>query len=197
MSIALLRSPGGTLLLPDRTAVLLDRADGGNLVVLPPRPVWERSELDREELIQWSYLVAASGRAMLEVLPQLAGGCVNYWEAGNWALNDEAGPPGRKRAEDHRRVHLHLLGRSPVASDPAWRWGESPVFPRFSDRLNWAATFERLTATECDAVVRHARHRLEEKYLVNPGGIAAGQLCRGCGYSAVVAAEGSGCEECQ
>lgn len=80
MSITLLRTPGGTLLLPDLASVLLDRADGGNLVVLPPRPVWERSELDQEELVQWGFLVASSGRAMLDVLPQLDGGCINYWE---------------------------------------------------------------------------------------------------------------------
>ena len=33
---------------------------------------------------------------MIDVLPQLAGGCINYWEAGNWALNDEAEPKGAR-----------------------------------------------------------------------------------------------------
>ena len=59
---------------------------------------------------------------MLDVLPQLAGGCINYWEAGNWALNDAADPKGRKDARAHRQMHLHLLGRSPSSADPAWAW---------------------------------------------------------------------------
>jgi len=99
MSLTLLRSDGGFLTLPDRTALLVSRENGGNLVVNPPRPVWERSELTPAELTQFAFLVGAAGRAMIDLLPQLAGGCVNYWEAGNWALNDEAEPSGRKRAE--------------------------------------------------------------------------------------------------
>ena len=132
-------------MLPDRASLLVSRENGGNLVVNPPRPVWERSELTPIELRTVRFLVAAAGRAMIDVLPQLAGGCVNYWEAGNWALNDEAEPKGRKTARAHRQMHLHLLGRSPSSADPAWAWGESPIFPRFADKTSWAASFERLT----------------------------------------------------
>jgi diadenosine tetraphosphate (Ap4A) HIT family hydrolase len=185
MSIQLLVSPGGTLLLPDSTSVLLDRADGGNLVVLPPRPVWERSELTKEELSQWSYLVAAAGRAMLDVLPQLGGGCLNYWEAGNWALNDEAEPRGRKRGDHHKRVHLHLLGRSPGSTDPHWRWGESPEFPRYADRLRWSTTFQRLSPEECHAIVAETSRQLTAKYSVPDSRVIAGATCPGCGYPAV------------
>src|SRR5688500_17859844 len=64
-------SPGGTVALPELP--LLDRADGGHLVVHPQRPVWERSLLTARELASWSRLVAATGAAMLECLPQLAG----------------------------------------------------------------------------------------------------------------------------
>jgi hypothetical protein len=182
VSIAFLRSPGGTLLLPDRSSVLLDRADGGNLVVLPPRPVWERSELTREELTQWSYLVAASGRAMLDVLPQLEGGCINYWEAGNWALNDEAAPAGRKRGDRYKRVHLHLLGRSPESTNPNSQWGESPVFPRYAERLSWSAGYERLTPEECEGIGAQAQRLLTATYGVDPAGIQLGDRCPGCGY---------------
>ena len=182
MSIELLSAPGGRLLLPDRQSVLLDRADGGNLVVLPPRPVWERSELEREGLVQWSYLVAACGRAMLDVLPQLEGGCINYWEAGNWALNDEAEPRGRKRADQHRSLHLHLLGRSPRSSNPNWQWGESPIFPRYGERLSWSASFQRLTPEECEAIVNRAGTLLSSKYGVAPAEVQKGERCPTCGY---------------
>src|SRR5215212_2638063 len=98
---------GGFLALPDPTLVMVSREDGGNLVVLPPREVWERSELTPQELALWSFLVSATATAMLDVLPQLDGGCINYWDAGNWALNDDADPKGRKRADEYRRLHLH------------------------------------------------------------------------------------------
>ena len=86
------------MVLPDEKLVLVDRSDGGNLIVNPPRDVWERSELTPAELVAWSFLVAATGRAMIDVLPQLEGGCVNYWEAGNWALHHDAEPAGPKTA---------------------------------------------------------------------------------------------------
>ena len=39
MSITLLRCSGGEIVLPNRTLVLVDRHDGGNLIVNPPREV--------------------------------------------------------------------------------------------------------------------------------------------------------------
>jgi hypothetical protein len=115
MSATLFQCRGGRLVLPARTLVLVSREDGGNLVVEPPRPVWERSELEPDELTAWSTLVAAAERAMLDVLPQLADGCINDWEAGNWALNEAAPPVGPKTGPRHRSLHLHLLGRSRTA----------------------------------------------------------------------------------
>jgi GNAT superfamily N-acetyltransferase len=147
----LFQGDGGTVVLPG--LVLVSRLDGGHLVVNPPREVWERSELTRVELAEWSVLVAAAGRAMIDVLPQLAGGCVNYWEAGNWALHDAAQPRGPKDPRVHRRVHLHLLGRSRHATHESWQWGEAPRFPRFADRHVWAHGFEPLSSEECEAIV--------------------------------------------
>ena len=147
----LFQGAGGHIVLPD--LLLVGRLDGGHLIVNPPREVWERSELTKDELTAWSLLVAATGRAMIDVLPQLAGGCVNYWEAGNWALHDDAAPRGPKDPRVHRRVHLHLLGRSRHATHESWRWGEAPHFPAFADRFAWARGFEPLSIDECDAIV--------------------------------------------
>ena len=146
---------GGEVVLPDQP--LVDRIDGGNLIVNPPRSVWERSELTATELSTWSFLVAATGRAMLDALPQLEGGCINYWEAGNWALNDAADPRGPKTPTLHRRVHLHLLGRSPRAKHPAWKFGEAPMWPTYAGREKWFAGFQPLTRDECSAVVDRLR----------------------------------------
>ena len=181
MSLILFSSAGGQLVLPEKASLLASRENGGNLVVNPPRPVWERSELTPAELTQFGFLVAAAGRAMLDVLPQLAGGCLNYWEAGNWALNDEAEPKGRKTARAHRSMHLHLLGRSPTSAEPAWQWGESPRFPAFSEKGSWAAGFERFTSAECAAIVTTTDALLRSKYLVRDDQIAPWS-CGGDGY---------------
>jgi len=157
------KAAGGTVVLPK--TVFLDREDGGHLIVNPPKDVWEQSELSALDLAHWCFLVGAIGRAMIDVLPQLDGGCVNYFEAGNWALNDAAPPKGRKkRAPDHRRVHMHVFGRSPQATHPSWRWGEAPRLPDYKDRQRWAADFEPLTAKECSAIVKRAKELLKIRY---------------------------------
>jgi diadenosine tetraphosphate (Ap4A) HIT family hydrolase len=191
MAITLFKCAGGTVVLPSRGAALVSREDGGNLIVNPPHEVWERSELTPQELAAWGALAAAAGRAMIDTLPQLAGGCVNYWEAGNWALSDTAAPRGPKRAPEHRRVHLHLLGRSPRAKHPAWRWGEAPKFPDYADRLEWAREFERLTAEECQIIIVIAMNRLITRGEIE--GFSESARCGLCGYPCV----GNSCEECE
>ncbi len=171
MSRTLLVGPGGRLMLPETANLLCSREEGGHLVVLPPRDVWERSELDRDELMHWGFLVAAAGRAMIETLPQLEKGCINYWEARNWALNAEADPVGPKTPRQHRHLHLHVLGRSRTATREAWRWGESPRFPDFAERHTWAAGFAPLTGDESKAIVAHAVSTLTSRYAVPAGAL--------------------------
>jgi hypothetical protein len=167
--------------VPDEL-VLVDRADGGALVVLPPREVWDRSELSSVELCSWSLLVAATAKAMLEALPQLQSGCINYWEAGNWSLNDQASPVGFKSPRDHRRVHLHLLGRCPLATSSSWKWGEAPRFPDFADRHIWAADHKRLNPDECRSIVSLLESILRETYNFQTDQIKPWSICLSCGY---------------
>ena len=141
---------------------LLDRQDGGNLWVEPARPVWDRTDLEPKELIGWQLLVAATAQAMLEGLPQLDGGCLNYWDAGNWSLHPSAEPVGPKRGTDHRGLHLHLMGRSRTAVSPAWTFGEAPLFPRWSEREQAARAYEALTVGECGRIVRRLTKVLQE-----------------------------------
>lgn len=163
-SVVVFSNAGGTVTVPPAGHLLIDRGDGGQLVVHPPRPVWERGELALDELTRWSCLVAATGWAMLDVLPQLAGGCVNYWEAGNWALNADAYPPGDKTPVAYRRVHAHVIGRSVTAAHPSWSWGEAPAFPRYQDRERWSAAFMPLTPAECAAIAERVAFRLRTAY---------------------------------
>ncbi len=193
MSLELFKCVGGEIILPNRDLVLISRQDGGNLVVNPLREVWERSELTPFELTNWSFLVAATGKAMLDVLPQLENGCLNYWEAGNWALNIESNPTGAvKTAKDFRKVHLHLLGRNPNTLNPDLKWGESPKFPDFSERFVWAGKNERLSADECVEIVRSVKIQLLEIYALRPNQIEKWTICQICGYPIAE----SNCPEC-
>lgn len=194
MSRVLFTCTGGEIVLPD--AVLVSREDGGNLIVNPPREVWERSELTPGELTRWSFLVAAAGKAMLDSLPVLDRGCINYWEAGNWALNEDAAPRGPKTPREHRRVHLHLLGRSRTARHPSWQWGEAPRFPMYSERAAWSAGFERLTAEECRAIVTRIEELLIDPYGLT--GITRSAPCSACGYPTPRQQDGDKhlCREC-
>jgi len=192
VALTLLKCGGGQLTLPDAASLLLDRLDGGNLVVLPPRDVWERGELQANELTAFGFQVAAAAHAMLAALPQLADGCLNYWEAGNWALNEAAEPVGPKQPRHHRHMHLHLLGRSPSGQ----RWGESPRFPDFAERDTAATSFARLTPAECYAVVTGTQARLISYYGVSPGDIAPWTTCRQCKYPTPDVVDGL-CRECQ
>ena len=179
MSHVLLQGAGGRLTLPDPRTIMIDRADGGQLVVYPPRPVWDRTALDAGELTQWNFLVAAAAAAMLDTLPQLRDGCINYWDAGNWALNAAADPAGPKRGPAHRVLHQHLIGRSPRSADPSWAWGESPFYPAFADRFAWSVGKAPLTAAECGVVVARTVHLLFDQYRV---AAAAPDVCVRCGY---------------
>lgn len=186
-SHVLLRASGGEVRLPDPRTIMIDRRDGGQLVVYPPRPVWDRTALAPAELDAWNVLVAATARAMLDQLPQLDGGCLNYWDAGNWALHADAAPAGAKTGPAHRFLHQHLIGRSPRADDPDWRWGEAPVYPRFADRFAWSRNKAAFTAAECVEIVARAREVLVDVYGVAPADIESGGTCGSCGYPAPVA----------
>ncbi len=182
MAHVLYRGVGGSVTLPDPRTIMIDRRDGGQLVVYPPRRVWDRTALDGSELTQWNLLVAAAAAAMLDTLPQLRDGCVNYWDAGNWALNSEAAPEGPKTGPAHRVLHQHLVGRSPASADPSWAWGESPFFPHFRDRFAWSAGKAPLMPAECVAVVARLSQVMIERYGVTEAGVGA--VCARCGYPA-------------
>ena len=51
MSHVIMRGSGGRVCLPDPATTMIDRADGGQLVLYPPRRVWDRTALTRLSLI--------------------------------------------------------------------------------------------------------------------------------------------------
>lgn len=187
MSHVLVHGRGGRVCLPDPESVMIDRADGGQLVLYPPRRVWDRTALTSDELSAWHVLIAAAARAMLDTLPQLAGGCLNYWDSGNWALHPVANPPGPKDPRVARVLHQHLCGRSPSSTDPTWQWGEQPSFPAYADRVAWSVGKSVLTAAECVAIVGRIVSALREVYGDPTAQDITSGPCGACGYPAPTA----------
>ncbi|MEO8202131.1 MAG: hypothetical protein ABI679_16490, partial [Gemmatimonadota bacterium] len=98
----------------------------------------------------------------------------------------------------HRSMHLHLLGRSPASTDPSWRWGESPRFPDFADRLTWSVNYTRLNQEECNAVVRRVEALLTSRYHMSSAHIAPWAPCETCDYPTSRRGERDAflCDEC-
>ncbi len=94
-------------------------------------------------------------------------------------------------------MHLHLLGRSPTSTRPAWRWGESPRFPDFAERHDWSAGHERFTADECRAVVERVEERLLSVYGVARSRVAPWHMCPTCAYPTADARSDARCLECE
>jgi hypothetical protein len=177
---------------------MVSRLDGGNLIVLPPREVWDRSELTPAELTQWSFLVAATARAITRRFAAARRRMHQLLGRGQLAAQPTG---GATRSEEWARAPqaAHApAGRSPTATDPSWRWGEAPNFPDFADRHTWAEKFERLNAEECRNIVARAESLLRERYGVPAGDLTSWSPCAACGYPTLLeqGTTGARCTEC-
>ncbi|MCA3027318.1 MAG: hypothetical protein ING66_01860 [Rhodocyclaceae bacterium] len=102
----LLKCSGGTVALLNMTTV--DHADGVRLCINTPREVWEHVELSAIMPTQCGFLVAATGQAMMAVLPQLKDGCINYRAAGFQPIDTRQYKVALRRIAKYR-PHKHGL----------------------------------------------------------------------------------------
>ena len=75
------------------------REDGGHLVLLKKEPIYDRSEMDAEEAIDFIRITMIIGKAMYNVLGVER---LNYEDLGNWGVDKPLGS----------KMHLHFFGRS-------------------------------------------------------------------------------------
>jgi hypothetical protein len=94
---------------------------------------------------------------------------------------------------------MHLLGRSRTAADHAWRWGEAPKFPDYSERRSWMAKFARLCPEECQAIVEKVTTLLTTHYGMHASHIAPWSTCPACRYPTRIESGQAQrvCAECQ
>jgi len=83
---------------------LIDRIDGGHILISPKKPLLDRTEMTDEQALEFMKLTMLIGKAIevgmtsrgIEIMR------INYQDMGNWAFKRNASP----------HFHLHIFGRS-------------------------------------------------------------------------------------
>ncbi len=98
---------------------LVDRDDGGHVVIQPRRRIRSRQDLSPEQAIEFIRLTLIVGEAMTLGLSKqgVPIGRINYQDSGNWSVFKPEGP----------FFHYHLFGRSLEARHQ--KYGEALHFP--------------------------------------------------------------------
>src|SRR5688572_2513879 len=81
---------------------LIDREDGGHIIIEPKRKIVDRQQLKASEAIEFMRLTLIVGEAMKTVLSAhgITIGRINYQDNGNWSVLKPEGP----------HFHLHIYG---------------------------------------------------------------------------------------
>jgi diadenosine tetraphosphate (Ap4A) HIT family hydrolase len=120
------------------------------LVVIPDRPVDERSKLSPFEALELTFLSIVAGKLLKR---QHGAAWINYQENGNWQLDT-----GKERI-----LHLHVYGRSKSAKSQ--QYGEALSFPLRKDLDAWQV--EPYTVTETNADIEKAADIVQEQWAVS------------------------------
>lgn len=111
------QSPNFTIEAPIKP--LVDRQDGGHLIIHPVVAVTDRQQLTPELAIELMRLTIVAGQVMCDVMRRhgVDIGRINYQDNGNWSVFAPGGAT----------MHIHLYGRA--ISARIQRYGEATFFP--------------------------------------------------------------------
>lgn len=134
---------------------LVDRTDGGHIIIDPKAAAPNRQSLTPPQAIELMRLTLVAGEAMTVVLRKhgVDIGRINYQDNGNWSVFKPEGP----------RLHYHLYGRAKGAV--VQRYGQSLHFPHKDEAPAFYRTFRPLTNDDVEAVGREMASLLQtDKY---------------------------------
>lgn len=134
------RSQHFTVEAPEKP--LIDRQDGGHIVINPIEPVADRQMLTPYQAIDLMRLTIVAGHAMREVMRShgIDIGRINYQDNGNWSVFAPGGPT----------LHIHLYGRAIHAR--IQRYGEATYFPHRDREPEFYSRLEPLTQADIRAM---------------------------------------------
>lgn len=121
---------------------LIDRHDGGHIVIDPIKKVRDRQQLTPTQAIELMRLTIVVGKAMTKVMNAhgVDIGRINYQDNGNWGVLTPEGP----------WMHVHLYGRAKSAKIQVY--GQATYFPHREENPAFYATLLPLTKEDCAAI---------------------------------------------
>jgi diadenosine tetraphosphate (Ap4A) HIT family hydrolase len=126
---------------------LVDRFDGGHVVINPIVRISDRQQLTAHLAIECMRLTIVAGDAMTTVLRRhgVNIGRINYQDNGNWGVFTKEGP----------YFHVHLYGRAVNAR--IQKYGQACYFPHREEQPGFYADLKPLTMDD----VREMRSEIE------------------------------------
>jgi hypothetical protein len=117
---------------------LVDRDDGGHVIIDPVVSVRDRQELIPKLAVEFMRLSVVTGQAMTTVMIKhgVDIGRINYQDNGNWSVFLPEGP----------HLHLHLYGRATNAKYQ--RYGQACYFPHKDENPGFYKHFQPLDAKD-------------------------------------------------
>jgi diadenosine tetraphosphate (Ap4A) HIT family hydrolase len=121
-----------SVISPDKP--LIDRADGGHIIIFPKMSFVDRQQLNPKQAIELMRLTMVVGRAMTTVMNEHGFdiGRINYQDNGNWAVFKPKGP----------HLHVHLYGRAKSAKIQLY--GQACKFPHIEEQPEFYKDLEPL-----------------------------------------------------
>jgi diadenosine tetraphosphate (Ap4A) HIT family hydrolase len=121
---------------------LVDRNDGGHIIIHPKIKVTDRQQLDSQQAIEMMRMTIVAGQGLKDVMTAhgVHIGRINYQDNGNWSVFDRDGPS----------LHVHLFGRATTARYQ--KYGEACHFPNKKTHPEFYRNFKPLTPLDIMAM---------------------------------------------
>jgi diadenosine tetraphosphate (Ap4A) HIT family hydrolase len=136
--------------IPDKP--LVDRNDGGHIIITPKIKVVDRQQLTPLLAIELMRLTIVTGQAMTEVMNEhgVNIGRINYQDNGNWSVFTAARP----------YLHIHLYGRA--ISAKYQKYGQACYFPDINDTPAYYKNFKPLMPLDITSIGLHIKQLMSE-----------------------------------
>lgn len=135
---------------------LVDRADGGHVVIDPIVKIVDRQQLTPLQAVELMRLTMVTGEAMTNVMIRhgVDIGRINYQDNGNWGVFKPEGP----------FMHIHLYGRAKSAK--VHTYGQACYFPHRDEDPEYYKKFNPLTVNDVQEMKKEMMALFKmEKYL--------------------------------
>ena len=134
---------------------LIDRNDGGHVVINPIVRISDRQQFTARQAIEFMRLSIVAGQALTFVMRKngVDVGRINYQDNGNWGVFKPEGPA----------FHLHLYGRATNAKFQPY--GQACYFPHIDQHPDFYARLRPLTEADIQGMREEIpKLLLEEKF---------------------------------